>query len=178
MNDRLPMLPPPITDQAVDADRVWTLYLWVAIGVVALVAGLMAWVVLRYRRRSDDLPPQNHYNIPVEVLYTVLPLLALVALFVASFSTMQELTRDDDAPDLVVEVVAYQWQWRFHYPDGDVTIDAADGTDPVLVLPASSTVRFDMTSLDVIHSFWLTPFRFKRDIIPGRPASFSVRISD
>ncbi|MEO6652467.1 MAG: cytochrome c oxidase subunit II [Ilumatobacteraceae bacterium] len=178
MTARFPALPPPITEQAVDADGVWSLYLWIAYGVAALVAILMVWVIVRYRRRTDDLPPQKHYNIPVEVLYTILPLLAVVGLFAASFSTIRAIDRTEEAPDLVVDVVAFQWQWEFAYPASGVRVAGTDTTEPVLVLPASSTVRFDMTSRDVIHSFWLTPFRFKRDIIPGRPASFSVNIGD
>lgn len=171
-------LPPPATDEAVDMDGLWDLYLWIGYGVTALVVVLIVLIIVRFRRRSDDLPRQKHYNIPAEVAYTLIPLLAVLGLFAASFSTTRAIDRTVDEPDVVVDVTAFQWQWEFEYPDVGVRVVGSDDADPVLVLPAGSSVRFDMRSLDVIHSFWITSFRFKRDIIPGRPASFSVRMGD
>ena len=78
----------------------------------------------------------------------------------------------------MVHVIAFQWQWQFDYPDSDVSITGRPGEFPELVLPASSTVRFDLTALDVIHSFWIPAFRFKRDMIPGSPGSFRVDVAD
>ena len=171
-------LPPPATDEATDIDRLWDLYLWVGYGVAALVVVLVAIIVIRFRRSDDRLPTQKHYNIPAEVAYTIVPLLVVIGLFALSFSTTRAIDRTDGAPDLVVDVTAFQWQWEFDYPDAGITVTGDDTSDPVLVLPAGQSVRFDMRSLDVIHSFWITSFRFKRDIIPGRPASFSVRMGD
>ncbi len=171
-------LPPPATDEAVDIERLWDVYLWLGYGVAAMVVVLVVLIVVRFRKRDDELPRQKHYNIPAEVAYTVIPLLVVIGLFAASFSTTRAIDRIDDQPDLVVDVTAFQWQWEFGYPDAGVTIVGDDLVDPVLVLPAGASVRFDMTSLDVIHSFWITSFRFKRDIIPGRPASFVVRLGD
>ena len=178
MLDIAQALPPPATDEAVDIDSLWNLYLWIGYGVTALVTVLIIVIVVRFRRQDDALPRQNHYNIPAEVAYTIVPLLLVIGLFAMSFTTTRVIDRTDDAPDLVVDVTAFQWQWEFGYPDAGVTIAGTDTTDPVLVLPTGSAVRFDMRSLDVIHSFWITSFRFKRDIIPGRPASFSVRMGD
>lgn len=171
-------LDPPITDQAANVDDVWRLYVWIAIGVVALVTGLVAWIVVRYRRRSDEMPAQKHHNIPMEVAYTAIPLVVVLALFGVTFATERDIGSTDDSVDLTVEVVAFQWQWEFTYPDSDVTITGGADTDvPTLVLPADSTVRFELESLDVIHSFWITAFRFKRDIIPGRPGAFEVDLN-
>ena len=78
----------------------------------------------------------------------------------------------------MVDVIAFQWQWQFDYPDSSVSITGKPGENPELVLPASSTVRFDLTALDVIHSFWIPAFRFKRDMIPGTPGSFRVDVAD
>jgi cytochrome c oxidase subunit 2 len=157
-------LAPPITEQARDVDGLWDVYLWISFGVLALIAVLMLYVVLRFRRRDDRLPRQKHYNIPMEVFYTVVRVAA----------------GDDDAEvDLVVDVTAFQWQWQFQYPDHGVTIVGGAGDDvPELVLPAGSTVRFRLASLDVIHSFWITAFRFKRDVIPGEVTDFTVSIDD
>lgn len=174
----LPAAPgPPITDEAASIDDVWRLFVSIGLGVLALVVVLVAWVIIRYRRTDDRLPRQGHYNIPMEITYTVIPLLVVCGLFAVTFVTVRAIDDTDPDPDLVVHVVAYQWSWQFEYPDAGVTIvDRSDDEDPELVLPASSTVRFDLESIDVIHSFWLTPFRFKRDMIPGDPSSFSVDI--
>lgn len=172
-------LDPPITDQATNVDDVWNLYLWIGFAVLALVVGLVIYLVLRFRRRTDEMPTQKHYNIPMEITYTLIPLVVVLGLFGVTFATERDIEDSSDTPDLVVEVVAFQWQWQFAYPDADVTIiGGADSDIPTLVLPADSTVRFEMESLDVIHSFWITAFRFKRDIIPGRPAVFDVDVND
>ena len=172
-------LPPPLSDQAETVDDLWGLYLWIAIGVVVLVAGLLAYQIVRFRRRDEQMPTQKHYNIPMEVTYLVIPFLVVAALFGLTLVTEDRIGASDREPDLVVDVVAFQWQWQFTYPEAGVTVTGgADGDVPTLVLPADSTVRFDMASLDVIHSFWITAFRFKRDIIPGRPTSFEVDVRD
>lgn len=172
-------LDPPITEQAESIEDVWTLFVWIGLGVLALVIALVLWVVLRYRRTDNRLPRQKHYNIPMEVAYTAIPFLVVCALFAVTFVTVRAIDDPDAHPDLVVHVIGYQWSWQFEYPDEGVTIvDVSDDEDPELVLPASSTVRFDLESVDVIHSFWLTPFRFKRDMIPGSPSSFVVDIGD
>jgi cytochrome c oxidase subunit 2 len=177
----LPVSPldPPITDEAETMDAVFGVLLWMGLGVLALVTALVVWIIVRYRRRSDELPRQKHYNIPMEITYTVIPLLVVLGIFAVTFVTVNRIEATDDDPDLVVHVTAYQWSWEFEYPDHGVTIvDDSDTEDPVLVLPASSTVRFELESLDVVHSFWLTAFRFKRDMIPGNPSSFSVDMDD
>jgi cytochrome c oxidase subunit 2 len=135
---------------------------------------------VRYRRRDDQLPRQKHYNIPLEVTYTAIPLVVVLALFAVTFVTVNAVEdTSDQEPDLVVDVTAFQWQWSFDYPDAGVTVVGGPGDDvPELVLPAQSTVRFDLRSLDVVHSFWITAFRFKRDVIPGSPSSFTVDIGD
>lgn len=179
--DPLRALDPPLTDQAETIEDVWNLFLAIGLGVLAMVVGLVLWIVLRYRRRGDDdeLPSQKQYNIPMEIAYTVIPLLVVIGLFALTVITLRSIEGTDDDPDLVVHVTAYQWSWEFEYPDSGVVVaDNSDETKPVLVLPSSSTIRFDLESLDVVHSFWLTAFRFKRDVIPGTPSSFRVDMGD
>jgi cytochrome c oxidase subunit II len=167
-----------VTEQAETIDRVWNLFLALGLVVLVLVAGLMLWVIIRYRRRSDALPPQKHYNIRMEITYIVIPLAIVIVLFAVTFVTVGAIDDSDPAPDLVVEVTGFQWQWQFDYPDSGVSLIGRPGENPELVLPASSTVRFDLVALDVIHSFWIPAFRFKRDMIPGSPGSFRVDIRD
>jgi len=173
-------LDPVITRQGSDADQAWHLFLYLGYAVMALVAVLVAVVVVRYRRRGDDLPQQKHYNIPVELVYTIVPLVVVLGLFVVSWRTIDTIEASPPDDDLVVDVTAFQWQWRFDYPDSDVTVVGGADPDelPVLVLPEGSRVRFHLESLDVIHSFWVTAFRFKRDMIPGSPTEFTVDLLD
>jgi cytochrome c oxidase subunit II len=169
---------PPITEQARDMDRVWDLFLWIATGVGAVVAGLLVYVLVRYRRRSDQLPRQLHEHLRIEGLYTFVPLVIVGALFgvtVVAVTDVEDSSRD---PDLVVAVTAFQWQWRFDYPEQGVSVLGTPDATPELVLPADSTVRFEMTSSDVIHSFWIPGFRFKRDIFPGETTDFQVDVDD
>jgi len=176
----VPALAPPVTDQADEMDRVWNLFLWIGLAVLAFVVVLVLYVIIRYRGRSDQLPRQKHYNIPLEITYTAIPLVVVLALFAVTFVTVNAVEdTSDQTPDLVVDVTAFQWQWSFGYPDAGVTVVGGPSDDvPELVLPARSTVQFDMQSLDVVHSFWITAFRFKHDIIPGTPSSFTVDIGD
>lgn len=171
---------PLITEQADELDRAWWLFFWLSVGVVALIAGLMAYVIIRFRRRSDDLPKQKHYNIPMEITYTVIPLILILALTVVTFITVEATEQGPDGDELIVEVTAFQWQWRFTYPEYDIEITGGPEPDevPELVLPAGSEVTFELESLDVVHSFWVTVFRFKRDLIPGTPSSFTVDLTD
>jgi len=171
---------PPLTDQADDIERVWNAVLVAAIVVGVLVVGLVCYIVMRYRRRSSTLPRQLRENIPVEIAYTIVPLLIVAALFTVTFVSVRAIddVADAEDTDLVVDVTAFQWQWRFEYPDGAVTITGTDDVIPELVLPASSTVRFELHAVDVIHSFWIPGFRFKRDMFPGRTGSFSVDVGE
>ena len=168
----------PLTEQARDIDRIWNGFLVIALAVGALVAFLVAYVVIRFRRRDDRLPRQVHEHIPMELAYTAVPFLVVVGLFAATFVSVRALDRVDDHPDLVVDVVGFQWQWQFHYPESGITVAPGDDTIPTLVLPAGERVRFDLTSADVIHSFWIPGFRFKRDAFPDQHTSFEVDIAE
>jgi cytochrome c oxidase subunit II len=172
-----PLTPPPLTEQADDIDRVWDVFLYIGLGVGALVVVLITIVVIRFRRRGSDLPRQRHENIPLEVGYTAVPLVIVGGLFALTVYSINAVDdADADAP-LVVEVVAFQWQWEFDYPEFGVEVVGTDAVVPELVLPAGSSVRFDMTSRDVIHSFWIPGFRFKRDVFPAQTTSFAVDVS-
>ena len=84
----------------------------------------------------------------------------------------------DADPDLTVDVIGFQWQWQFDYPASASRVIGTDDEQPELVLPATSKVRFDLTSIDVIHSFWIPGFRFKRDMFPGQTQTFQVDVGD
>jgi cytochrome c oxidase subunit II len=153
--------------------------LWIASVVAALVVGifvwgLIFWCVIRYRKRGDELPVQTRFNMPMEVLYTVTPILIVAVLFYYTAIVQTDVDKLSKNPDQVVEVVAFKWQWQFNYRDGmgkeantvASTVGSAD-VIPLLVLPVGEKIRFEETSKDVIHSFWVPELLFKRDVFPG-----------
>jgi cytochrome c oxidase subunit II len=175
MNVRTPG--PPLTDEARDMDQLWDVFVAIAVAISVLVVVLVVWCVVRYRRRDERLPRQVHHNIAIEVTYTVVPLLIVVGLFVATFVSVRAIEAEEE-PDLVVGVTGFQWQWRFDYPDDGVVVIGTERAAPQLVLPADSTVRFRLTAVDVIHSFWVPGFRYKRDLWPGEVQEFDVAVDD
>ena len=160
--------PDPASEQG---EEVFDLYRWfaaAAVGVGVFVTVLLVYVVVRFRRRDERLPGQKAYNIPMEVLYTVTPLLVIAVLFAFSVRTENRIDVADEEPDLRVEVVGFQWQWQFRYAEtGVVVTGTPEGGLPELVLPVDRTTRLDLVTTDVIHSFWVPRFLTKRDMIPG-----------
>lgn len=168
---------PPASRQALDVSRLWRLFFLVALAVGVGVWGLIAWAVVVYRRRSDELPKQTPFNIPLEIVYTIVPLIIVGFLFAATMRVTgrtQNLSRN---PDLVVEVTAFQWQWRFRYPGQNVEVLGQTGGPAEMVLPVGATVRMVLTSADVIHAFFVPNFMVKRDAIPGRTTTFDLKVT-
>jgi cytochrome c oxidase subunit 2 len=146
-------LQPPLTEQADDIERVWNGFLLAGVVVAIGVFALIAYCVIRFRRRSSTLPRQRRENIPVEVTYVLVPLLVVAALFAVTFVSVEALDEMDADPDLTVEVIGFQWQWQFDYPASGISVIGTEIEQPALVLPAGATVQFDLRSVDVIHSF-------------------------
>jgi cytochrome c oxidase subunit II len=173
-------LAPPLTEQAADIERVWNGFTIAALGVGLLVVVLLTIVLVRFRRRRGDvdttLPRQVYEHIPLELTYMTVPLLIVVVLFAVTFVSVNAVDEADAEVEVVVEVTGFQWQWQFEYPEAGVSVLGTDTTTPELVLPADTAVRFDLRSVDVIHSFWIPGFRFKRDIFPDQETSFSVDV--
>jgi cytochrome c oxidase subunit 2 len=157
--------------------------LWIAACIAALVVGvfvwgLIFWCVVRYRKRGDELPPQTRFNMPLEFLYTVIPVLVVCVLFYYTAIVQTYVDRRVPNPDVVVDVVAFKWNWKFKHTsvDGDevsgpagseVTTIGASDYIPVLVVPTGKRIEFREYSEDVIHSFWVPEMLFKRDVFPG-----------
>jgi cytochrome c oxidase subunit 2 len=162
--------------------------LWIASTIAALVVGifvwgLIFWCIIRYRKRGDELPVQTRFNMPMEVLYTVAPVLIVAVLFYYTAIVQTDVDKMSRNPDVTVEVVAFKWNWQFNYRDGvgeeAKTVTSTIGsTDviPLLVLPVGKKVRFEEVSRDVIHSFWVPEMLFKRDVIPGFRNKFEVTL--
>ncbi|MBY6062300.1 cytochrome c oxidase subunit II [Microbacterium esteraromaticum] len=168
---------------------------WIVLLIVGLITwGLMGWAVVMYRRRKGQtgLPVQLRYNMPIEILYTVIPLILVLAMFffTARDQTAIETQWSDDEVDVEITAIAKQWAWDFQY-DGDAE-DNSDavwtmGTQahpdeagdfdreqlPTLVLPVDQKVKIDLQSRDVVHSFWIIDFLYKKDMYIGKDNSWS-----
>ena len=119
-------LAPPLTEQAADIERVWNGFMIAALGVGLLVAVLLTIVLVRFRRRRGDvdttLPRQVHEHVPLELSYTIVPLLIVVVLFAVTFVSVNAVDEADADVELVVEVIGFQWQWQFDYPEAGVSV--------------------------------------------------------
>lgn len=164
------------------------------VGVSLLVLGLLLWVMVRYNRRRNTVPSKTSHNTVIEVIWTVVPVLILVAIAIPSITL---LARQYDAPPkdaLTVKVTGYQWYWGYTFPDNggfevisnmlDEKLAAARGEPPQLaannrlVLPVGETIRIQVTGADVIHAFGIPSLWFKIDAVPGRLNERTLRIDE
>ncbi|MFE0632601.1 cytochrome c oxidase subunit II [Streptomyces sp. NPDC058864] len=209
-------MPSPVTEQAPRILSLWQGSWAAALAVGVLVWGLILWSIIFHRRSRTkvEIPPQVRYNMPIEALFTTVPLVIISVLFYFTARDESKLLETSARPDHVVNVVGFQWSWAFNYVedvDGNPStpkagtvpaelssisakkLDAPAGADgvydfgtpaskdqdtgnpgPTLWLPKGESVRFVLTSRDVIHSFWVVPFLMKMDVIPGHTNVFQV----
>ncbi len=167
------------------SDAIITLWQWTWVAALAtgiLVWGLIAYAVIKFRRRSDDeIPVQTRYNLPMEILYTVAPVVMVLVFFNFIINTQDEVQAAEGEADHTVKVVGQQWSWTFNYVeddalDGQTTVyEAGTPADPpTLYLPVDESVTFELSSPDVIHSFWVPAFTYKMDVVPGRDNEFTM----
>ncbi len=165
--------PEGITDESVAMRELWTGSVIAALIVGAVVWGLIFYSMVAHRKRSDELPRQTAYNLPLEIAYTIAPFLIIAGLFFFTVVTQNEVLERSDEPDETIAVNAFKWNWQFVYPDtegtdGDPVDTVGSSTEiPVLVVPTDRSIRFEVASADVMHSFWVPEFLFKLDVIPG-----------
>jgi cytochrome c oxidase subunit 2 len=172
-------LPEAVTEQGQDnMVWLWRVFLIGAVAVAGLIWVLVVISVIRFRRRNDEIPNQRQYNIPLEVGYTVVPLLMVAVLFGLTIYSTNGFTDLSDDPALEVEVEGFQWQWQMRYPEQGVTISGSEQAPAALVLPVGETIRFRLISTDVNHSFWVPEFLEKRDLIPGIDNEIEVTITE
>lgn len=168
-------LPEPVTKEGAIIQNLWN-GSWIAAWIVGLVTwGLMLWAAIAYRRRhKDEVPEQTKYNIPIEILYTILPLIMVLGLFWFTVRDQTEIITVSNDQDQTVEVVGFRWNWGFNYVDQDAYAVGTPNLPAELVLPVGEKIRFELVSPDVIHSFWVPAFLFKMDVIPGKTNVFEL----
>ncbi len=222
--------PKGITPVAHAARELWVSSVIAALVVGVIVWGLMFWTAAFHRKKKgqDELPRQFGYNMPLELVLTVIPFVIISVLFYFTVVTQNKFLHKDPNPEVVVDVTAFQWNWKFGYQkvafaDGSFNYDGAEpdrkelmvskpdgknehgeeevgairgmnredrsylnfdkietlGTSdeiPVLVLPAGKRIEFEQASADVIHSFWVPEFLFKRDVFPDPKSNHSDNV--
>ena len=222
--------PKGITPEAHVNYDLWIYSVIAAFVIGGIVYALMFWASAFHRKKATDtdLPRQFGYNMPLELVLTVVPFLIISVLFYFTVVVQEKMLHKDPNPEVVIDVTAFQWNWKFGYQkvdfaDGTLEFDGADparkaamaskpeGVDahgeevvgavrglnpedrtylnfdkvetlgsstqiPVLVLPAGKRIEFQIASADVVHSFWVPEFLFKRDVMPDPEANHSDHI--
>jgi cytochrome c oxidase subunit 2 len=167
-------------------DAIWfhNVILMPIITIITLfVAGLIAWIVIRYNAKSNPIPAKFSHNTTIEIIWTVVPVIILMVIAIFSFRLLFAYN-DMPKPYMTVKATGYQWYWGYEYPDQKIseitslplTKEQAEAkkvpyllaADKPLVVPVNQVVRVQVTGADVIHAFALPAFGLKTDAIPGR----------
>lgn len=159
--------------------------LWICVAIGVLVFGVMFYSVLRHRRSQGAVAAKFHESTFVEIIWTLVPALILVAMAIPATKTLIAM-EDTSNPDLTIQVTGYQWKWHYRYLDDEVSFFSLLATprdqienrapkgehyllevDQPLVVPTRKKIRFLLGSNDVIHAWWVPDLGWKRDAIPG-----------
>ena len=182
-------MPRGVTDISNEVYGLHMLIFWVCVVIAIIVFGVMGYSIVMHRKSRGAVADNFHESVKVELLWTILPAIVVIAIGYRAFFTLEKMYDFDDS-DMTVEIVGYQWKWRYSYLGGDaaerVTYfsslstprDQIDGlttkgenylleVDEPLVLPIGMKIRFVISSADVIHSWWVPQLAVKKDAIPG-----------
>jgi cytochrome c oxidase subunit 2 len=179
-----------VTTQGKDTFKLYSGMMTIGIIVGGLVGLLILFTILRYRRNTDEMPKQFHESIPIEILYTGIPIVIVAFLFLFTVLTENKVdatvpvnatVTTTGTPVLDVKVTAFQWGWRFDYPRNNVTVsgevtNGPGGHGPQMVLPVGETVQITLVSNDVIHGFYVRDFNFSRYALPGVVNTFDLNV--
>jgi cytochrome c oxidase subunit II len=156
-----PLFPESASTMAPRVDALYFFLIGLAVFFSLLIAGLITYYALKFRRRSPRaIGAQSHGNLTLELAWTVIPLMITMVIFVWGAGLYFAMSRPpDDALDIYV--VGKQWMWKFQHLDGQREINE-------LHVPAGRAIRLIATSEDVIHDWFVPAFRVKADVIPGR----------
>ncbi|WP_348788051.1 cytochrome c oxidase subunit II [Leifsonia sp. NPDC080035] len=175
----------PVTNHTERISGLWVTS-WIVLLIVGIVVwGLILWAVIVYRRRKGQsgLPVQLRYNMPIEIFYTIVPLILVLGFFAFTARDQNAIEQPYKNPDLKIQVYAKQWAWDFNYltdnvydpgiqvqPDDNSATPGSvqEGEIPTLYLPENKKITIQLDSRDVIHSFWVPAMLYKKDVIPGK----------
>ncbi len=170
--------PPGVTVGDKYVRSLWHITYYIGTPLAALVVGLIIWCLVRYRVKPGEehrVPAQFQYHIPLEVAYTIIPLILVAVIFGFLYGGEDKITNVSKNPAIKITAEGFQWGWRFTYPNGhqeqgtyqaETNINSVANL-PVLYMPANETVQIRLISDDVDHGFYIPAFLFQRDMIPG-----------
>ena len=159
---------------------VFHLWQWFSVGAVViglLVVLLMLWSIVMHRRKGDAIPAQTQYHLPLEVIYTVVPILIVFGLFAATL-VVENKEVANPKTSVIVDVNAFQWGWEFLYPGHSALVYGQTTQNPEMVIPSNENVHINLTSTDVIHGFYVHDFNFSRYALPGVTNQFTLRATN
>jgi len=176
---------PGVTDISQSVYDLHMIVFWICVVIGIVVFGVMFWSMFKYRKSQGAKPAQFHESTLVEIIWTIIPFIILVAMAVPATSTLIEIY-DVEESDIDIKITGYQWKWQYDYINDDVSFFSNLSTpqdqinnqetkgdnyllevDEPLVIPINKKIRFLVTSNDVIHSWWVPAFAVKKDAIPG-----------
>jgi cytochrome c oxidase subunit II len=168
--------PDAVSEQGEGIGSLYRFFAIVAAVIFVIVAGLIAWSIVRYRDRdgSGEEPPQVHTNLKLEILWFAIPTVIVAVLFFLSMDRLGAVNDEDAEPKVTIAVEGFQWGWRFDYEEDAVTLESLPAEPAELVVPVDQPVVFILESEDVIHSFYIPRLLMKRDVIPGRTNRIDV----
>ncbi len=186
-------LQPPATPVKERIHDFHNMLLVIIIGIVLFVMALMIFIMIRFNAKANPEPSTTSHNVPLEIVWTIVPVIILVVIAVPSMKLLYYMDRVEE-PEMTVKVIGHQWYWAYEYPDHDDfqfaaymipddEIDPSKGqrrllsTDNQLVLPVDTDIEILITAGDVIHSFAVPAFGIKTDAVPGRLNHTWVRIT-
>jgi cytochrome c oxidase subunit 2 len=177
------------TKQGHDIFKIYSGMMTTGIIVGGIVLLLITWTVLRYRRRSDEMPRQFHEHLGIELTYTIVPIIIVAVLFFFTVlsennvdaTVASDATSAHGTPVVDITVTAFQWGWRFDYPNLDVGVagELTNGPNdhgPQMVVPEGETVQITLVSNDTIHGFYVRDFNFSRYAQPGVTNVFDLNV--
>jgi cytochrome c oxidase subunit 2 len=162
-----------ITSKGQDVHQLYEVIAFLAAPVFIGVEALLIWCVVRYRKRDDTEPVQTVGGGRSLGIFFLIPAVIIAALFPFGEATLMKVQKED-LPQVVIKVEGFQWEWTFLYLNEGIFVAGQTLVRPALmVLPVGEPVQIQLTSRDVIHSFFVPDLLFKRDAIPGRTSTFT-----
>jgi cytochrome c oxidase subunit 2 len=183
-------MPRGVTDLSAETYDLHMLVFWICVVIGIIVFGAMIWSLIMHRKSKGAEPATFSHSTMAEIIWTVIPVVILLAMSIPSAETMIKL-EDSRDPDMSIVITAYQWKWHYKYQDEDLefysslarpSVEARakdSGSDPFavenylldvdrpLVVPKGKKVRLLLTSNDVVHAWWVPELAIKKDAIPG-----------
>lgn len=145
---------------------------WITAGVVGVFTLiLILWPAFFHRLKKDspEFPKQTQYNIPIEIIYTIIPFIIVAVLFFYTAKKESAITEKSQHVMHQISVVGIQWSWQFAYPEAgeNALVTGTPAKPPTLVVPLGERVRYTLTANDVVHGFWIPAFMIQMQALPG-----------